>query len=115
MSGLSSYPTKRLYPLTKIRPMSNLGHEEILQAVAVGYKPNTPAPRVLSKGKGEIAQAILDRAKELGIPTKSEPSLVAFLMELDLNAWVPPELYAAIAQVLAWAHEEDKKLEESKY
>ena len=53
--------------------MSNLGHEEILQAVAVGYKPNTPAPRVLSKGKGEIAQAILDRAKELGIPTRSEP------------------------------------------
>jgi type III secretion system FlhB-like substrate exporter len=51
----------------------------------------------------------------LGIPTRSEPSLVAFLMELDLNAWVPPELYAAIAQVLAWAHEEDKKLEESKY
>ena len=95
--------------------MSNLGHEEILQAVAVGYKPNTPAPRVLSKGKGEIAQAILDRAKELGIPTRSEPSVVAFLMELDLNAWVPPELYAAIAQVLAWAHEEDKKLEESKY
>ena len=33
--------------------MSNLGHEEILQAVAVGYKPNTPAPRVLSKGKGK--------------------------------------------------------------
>ena len=66
-------------------------------------------------GHEEIAQAILDRAKELGIPTRSEPSLVAFLMELDLNAWVPPELYAAIAQVLAWAHEEDKKLEESKY
>jgi len=95
--------------------MAESVHAEILQAVALGYKLNTPAPRVLSKGKGEIAQAILDRAKELGIPTKTEPSLVAFLMELDLNAWVPPELYAAVAQVLAWAHEEDKKLEESKY
>ena len=95
--------------------MAESAHAEILQAVALGYKPNTPAPRVLSQGRGEIAQAILDRAKELGIPTKTEPSLVAFLIELDLNAWVPPELYAAVAQVLAWAHEEDKKLEESKY
>ena len=93
--------------------MSKLGHEEILQAVAIGYKTSTPAPRLLSKGKGEIAKAILDRAKELGIPTRTEPSLVAFLMELDLNAWVPPELYAAVAQVLAWAHEEDKKMNES--
>jgi cysteinyl-tRNA synthetase len=63
----------------------------------------------------DVDDKIIKRAKELGIPTRSEPSLVAFLMELDLNAWVPPELYAAIAQVLAWAHEEDKKLEELKY
>ena len=102
---------RRLIPPPRKLQVSNLGHEEILQAVAVAYKPNTPAPRVLSKGKGEIAQAILDRAKELGIPTRSEPSLVAFLMELDLNAWVPPELYAAVAQVLAWAHEEEKKFD----
>ena len=95
--------------------MASAPPDTVMQAVALGYKPGMPAPRILAQGRGELAQAILDRAKSLGIPTRTEPSLVAFLMELELNAWVPPELYAAIAQVLAWAHEEDKKLEESKY
>lgn len=91
--------------------MAEIERDKVLQAVALGYKPDMPAPRVLGQGRGDIAQAILDRAKALGIPTRSEPALVAFLMELDLNAWVPPELYAAVAQVLAWAYEEDGKLE----
>jgi flagellar biosynthesis protein len=84
-----------------------------MQAVALGYKPGMPAPRVLAQGKGELAQAIVDRAKSLGIPTRTEPSLVAFLMELDLNAWVPPELFAAVAQVLAWAYEMDGKMNDA--
>jgi len=83
-----------------------------LAAVALGYQSGAPAPRVLSQGRGEVAQAILDRAKELGIPTRSEPALVSFLMQLDLNTWVPPELYAAVAQVLAWAYEIDGRLHE---
>jgi flagellar biosynthesis protein len=86
-------------------------NDPVLQAVALGYQPDMPAPRILSQGRGEIAQVILDRAKALGIPTRSEPGLVAFLMELDINTWVPPELYAAVAQVLAWAYEVDGKLE----
>ena len=64
-----------------------------------------PAPRVLAQGRGAVAQAILDKAEELGIPTQTNPGLVEFLMQLDLNAWVPPELYAAVAEVLAWAYE----------
>lgn len=86
--------------------MSTYEHQ---QAVALGYQPGTPAPRVLSQGRGLMAQAIIDRAHELGIPTRSEPSLVEFLMQLDINAWIPPEMYAAVAQVLAWAYEVDGK------
>ncbi len=91
--------------------MAESSPDQVLQAVALGYQPDMPAPRILSQGRGEIAQVILDRAKALGIPTRSEPGLVAFLMELDINTWVPPELYAAVAQVLAWAYEVDGKLE----
>ena len=80
-----------------------------LQAVALGYRAGTPAPRVLGQGRGAVAEAIVARAKELGIPTKSDPSLVAFLMQLDVNDWVPPELFTAVAQVLAWAYEVDGK------
>lgn len=80
-----------------------------LQAVALGYRVGTPAPRVVGQGRGQVAEAILARAKELGIPTKTEPALVSFLMQLDVNDWVPPELFAAVAQVLAWAYEVDGK------
>lgn len=93
--------------------MASAPPDTVMQAVAIGYKPGMPAPRVLAQGRGDLAQAIVDRAKSLGIPTRTEPSLVAFLMELDLNAWVPPELFAAVAQVLAWAYEMDGKLNDA--
>ena len=93
--------------------MASAPPDTVMQAVAIGYKPGMSAPRVLAQGRGDLAQAILDRAKSLGIPTRTEPSLVAFLMELDLNAWVPPELFAAVAQVLAWAYEMDGKLNDA--
>ena len=93
--------------------MASAPPDTVMQAVALGYKPGMPAPRVLAQGRGELAQAIVDRAKSLGIPTRTEPSLVAFLMELDLNAWVPPELFAAVAKVLAWAYEMDGKLNDA--
>jgi len=76
-------------------------------AVAIGCTLGSTAPKILAKGKGEIALAILERARELNIPTRSEPALLAFLLELDLYEVVPPELYAAVAQVLAWAYEQD--------
>jgi flagellar biosynthesis protein len=80
------------------------------QAVAIGYAPGAPAPKILGQGRGLMAEAILEKARELGIPTKTEPALVEFLMQLDLNAWIPPELFSAVAQVLAWAYEVDGSL-----
>ena len=83
--------------------------EPIDKAVALGYAAGMPAPRVLAQGKGAIAQAIVDKAQELGIPSRTDPALVEFLMALDLHAWIPPELYAAVAEVLAWAYEESQR------
>lgn len=77
-------------------------------AVAVHYRSATLAPKLVAKGRGEVAEAILSRARELGIPTKSEPALINFLLELDLNQLIPPELYEAVAEVLAWAYEVDR-------
>lgn len=91
-----------------------MSHSSIKAAVALGYEVGTPAPKVLGQGRGEVAEAILARAQELGIPTKTDPGLVEFLMELKLNDWVPPELFAAVAQVLAWAYDVDGRLEEKR-
>jgi len=83
-----------------------------LKAVALKYEMNSAAPRVTGQGEGYVAQAILDKAKQMGIPTKAEPELVEFLMQVKLNDIVPPKLYAAVAEVLAWAYNIDGKLAE---
>jgi flagellar biosynthesis protein len=83
--------------------------EPLNKAVALGYAAGMPAPRVLAQGRGAIAQAIVDKAQELGLPSRTEPALVEFLMELDLHTWIPPELYAAVAEVMAWAYEESQR------
>lgn len=87
-----------------------MASEGVDKAVALGYEPGMPAPKVLAQGRGAIAQAIVDKAEELGIPSRTEPALVEFLMSLDLHAWVPPQMYAAIAEVLAWAYEESQRV-----
>jgi flagellar biosynthesis protein len=80
------------------------------KAVALAYEINSAAPRITGQGEGFVAEAILAKAKEMGIPTRSEPELVEFLMQLKLNDLVPPKLYAAVAEVLAWAYELDGKV-----
>jgi len=77
------------------------------QAVALSYEAHAVAPRILAKGEGVIAESILQRAKEFGIPLKAEPELIPLLMQLDLDSYIPPALYAAVAEILVWAYEID--------
>jgi flagellar biosynthesis protein len=91
--------------------MSDRINPRQLKAVALAYEKSAIAPRVVGQGEGHLAQAILDKATEMGIPTRVEPDLVEFLMQLRLNDLVPPELYAAVAEVIAWAHQIDGKIE----
>ncbi len=80
------------------------------RSVALLYEENSIAPRVVAKGQGMIAQAILDRAKEYRVPVAVEPELVELLVQLDLNTLIPPELYSAVVEVLAWAYQLDGRV-----
>jgi flagellar biosynthesis protein len=93
--------------------MTNPEAKRTLKAVALQYEANSAAPKITGQGEGFIAQAILAKAEELGIPTRVEPELVEFLMQLKLNDLVPPKLYAAVAEVLAWAYKVDEESEQN--
>ena len=73
-------------------------------AVALAYAPGDAAPRVVAKGRGLIAEAIIERAREHGIFVHESPELVAVLSQVDLDAHIPPQLYVAIAELLAWLY-----------
>jgi flagellar biosynthesis protein len=62
------------------------------------------SPRVVAKGYGLLADMIVQRAKEAGLYVHEAPEMVSLLMQVDLDARIPPQLYQAVAELLAWLH-----------
>ncbi|TSA49149.1 MAG: flagellar biosynthesis protein [Nitrosomonadales bacterium] len=73
-------------------------------AVALAYRSGQRAPKVVAKGRGLLAEAIIDRAKEAGVYVHESRELVALLMQVDLDQNIPPQLYLAVAELLAWLY-----------
>ncbi len=75
------------------------------RAVALGYDAeHDQAPRVLASGQGVIAEQIIAVAREKGIAVREDPILLAALSGLDVGELIPPELYAVVAEVLAYVY-----------
>lgn len=72
------------------------------------------APRIVAKGEGFLAQALIDRAQAAGVPLNTAPELLQLLMKLELNHVIPPDLYAVVAQVLVWAYSVDAREAEAR-
>ena len=73
-------------------------------AVALHYNINGGgAPRVVAKGGGEIAEKIVETAREHNVPLQEDAALAAALSKLDIGREIPKELYVAVAHVLAFA------------
>ena len=73
-------------------------------AAALSYKQGFYAPVVVAKGKGIMAEAIIACAKEAGVYVHESPELVALLTQVDIDEHIPPQLYMAIAELLAWLY-----------
>lgn len=67
------------------------------------------APRVVAAGRGHTAETILERAREAGIPVHEDPDLADALALLALGDEVPEALWMAVARVLAWAYDLDRR------
>ncbi|MCU0581757.1 MAG: EscU/YscU/HrcU family type III secretion system export apparatus switch protein [Syntrophales bacterium] len=69
------------------------------------YDPEKDAaPRVTAKGKGYVADKIIELAKKHGIPVKNDPGLVEILSRLDIDEQIPVEVYRAVAEILAFVY-----------
>lgn len=85
--------------------MSDERGKRVLQtAVALAYQGGTGAPKVVAKGSGLMAEQIILRAQEHGVFVHESKELVSLLMEVDLDHQIPPALYRAIAELLAWLY-----------
>jgi flagellar biosynthesis protein len=82
------------------------------QAIAIKYDlKQDVAPRVIAKGAGFIAEQILSAAKQHSVPVYQSKTLTSMLMAVDLDREIPPELYQAVAEILAYVYYVDQKLE----
>jgi flagellar biosynthesis protein len=80
------------------------GNEARQHAVALRYASEDGAPRVVAKGSGRLAEEIIARAREAGVFVHESPDLVALLMQVNLDDRIPPALYVAVAELLAWLY-----------
>jgi len=78
-------------------------------AVALAYQNGDAAPKVVASGRGLIAQAIIDRAKQNGVYVHESEDLIGMLMQVELDQHIPPQLYLAVAELLAWLYRLENK------
>jgi len=78
-----------------------------LRAAALHYDGGSGAPKVVAAGRGEIAKRIIEEARRNGVPIHDDSVLADALSRLALEAQVPEELWAAVAEALVWAHKVD--------
>ncbi|MGH8639204.1 MAG: EscU/YscU/HrcU family type III secretion system export apparatus switch protein, partial [Burkholderiales bacterium] len=67
-------------------------------------------PKVVAKGRGLVARAIIERARAAGVYVHDSPELVGLLMQVDLDRHIPAQLYVAVAEVLAWIYRLEQRL-----
>lgn len=85
------------------------------KAVALKYDmEQDAAPRVIAKGRGHVAEQIMAVAQKNTVPVYQNKTLVNMLMALEIDREIPPELYRAVAEVMAYVYRIDKKAEKKK-
>ncbi|GMK40704.1 hypothetical protein PCCS19_37600 [Paenibacillus sp. CCS19] len=100
----------------KYKPRSTSTNEDdqktdpVRRAVALKYEPGErSAPVVVAKGRGYLANAIVEKAAENGVPVQEDASLVEVLSKLDIDQEIPPELYTLVAEILSFIYRSDKQ------
>lgn len=74
-------------------------------ATALRYHGGQSAPIVTAKGRGPVADGIIRRAEESGVAVHVSNNLAAMLMQVDIDRAIPPQLFQAVAQLLAWLYQ----------
>nr|WP_320050128.1 EscU/YscU/HrcU family type III secretion system export apparatus switch protein [uncultured Desulfuromonas sp.] len=87
--------------------------DTIKKAVAVKYdKDLADAPLIVASGKGQLAENIIRAAEQAGLEISHDPDLVELLAKIPVGSEIPPELYQAVAEILAYVYRVNKNHKE---
>ncbi|WP_297438802.1 EscU/YscU/HrcU family type III secretion system export apparatus switch protein [uncultured Clostridium sp.] len=83
--------------------------EQKRKAAALKYKENFDAPVISAHGMGQIADKIIETAKENDVPIVYNKELTDLLCNVSVGDTIPYEVYDAVASIIAYITEIDKK------
>lgn len=80
------------------------------KAVALNYEREQKegAPRIVAVGEGHVAERILSLAREHDVPIVVDMELVIKMVRFPPGTQIPPELFEAVAKVLAFVYKLEK-------
>ncbi|RUO59065.1 EscU/YscU/HrcU family type III secretion system export apparatus switch protein [Pseudidiomarina insulisalsae] len=73
-----------------------------LRAVALRYEALAPSAKLIAKGDGEVARAIIEKAREHGVFVHESEELMRLLIQVELEATVPEEVCIIVSELLGW-------------
>ena len=84
--------------------------EDVRRAVALRYEPEIDtAPYVVASGERLLAERIINEAAKLGVHIVKDKKLSDGLIKLEINQEIPPEVYSAVAEIIAFVYELDRR------
>lgn len=85
-------------------------HDKDKIAVALAYEPGKDsAPHVSAKGRGFLAEAIIEVARKHNVEVREDPDLAMLLSKLDIDMPIPLEAYSAVAEIIAYVYKANDK------
>ena len=85
------------------------------KAAALKYKAyEDNAPKVIAKGKGEVAKKIIEKAKEFDVPLFQNEELADMLLNVEVGEEVPTKMYEAVVEVFIWLYKLEEKAQLSR-
>jgi len=79
-------------------------------AVALRQQTGSDPTRVVAHGRGRAAQQILELAFANGVKVREDADLAQVLGALDLDSPIPLEAFAAVAEILVYVHQANRKI-----
>jgi len=81
------------------------------KAVALKYTQDVPAPFITARGKGRMAERIMEIAHREGVPLKDNVELTEILFSMEVGSFIPEELYQVIAEIYTFVVEMQESYE----
>lgn len=80
--------------------------KDIKKAVALSYDIDTDnAPKVIAKGKGQLASNIIKIAQDNDVPIKKDEDLIELLSAIDIDKEIPDSMYKAVSEIFSFIYD----------